>query len=214
MKPNALKPAAATPEKEVTTPGSCADPPPHYEEWDDATRAAPHLTVDQLPPRPAGVIVVSGDVAKKSVERVSSGHRSELLDASKELHANASSLREDVGRRAPDLDEVTRLEQRIEETEASLYRLDDLVAVTRQQRDVAVSDLSRIVRRVAGQVAKEQEDDPALAERYRRSLAYVALRGADIAEGIDRARRERELVAKAKADAAKAASDKLADHKG
>ena len=49
-----------------------------------------------------------------------------------------------------------------------------------------------------------------MAERYRRSVAYVALRGADIAEGMDRARRERELVAKAKA-AKDATSDKPAD---
>ena len=214
MKPNALKPAVPAPNKEVAAPGACTEAPTHFEEWDDATRAAPHLTVDQLPPRSARVECVSADVARKSIDRVATGHRAELMGAAKELHANEPHLSEDLGRRAPDLAEVARLEQRIEETEDSLHRLDGLVAVTRQQRDVAVSDLSRIVRRVAAQVAKGQDDDPEMAERYRRSMAYVALRGADIADGIDRARRERELVAKAKAEAAKAASDKPTDNKG
>ncbi len=215
MKPAALRPAVTTPEKEVTAPAACADEAsPRSDHWDDGTRAAPHLTVDQLPERPSGVVCVSGEVAARSIERVSTGHRSELLEAATEIRANEPTVREDLGRRAPNVAEVARLQQRVTETSDSLHRLEGLTAVTRQQHDVAVSDLSRIVRRVAAQVAFEQDDDPSLSERYRRSVAYVALRGSDIAEGMDRARRERELVAKAKAkaEAVKAASsDKPAD---
>ncbi|MEZ4405453.1 MAG: hypothetical protein R3A52_03015 [Polyangiales bacterium] len=188
--------------REPKAPGPCIDTTP--DKAIDAIRASAVVEPAAIPEPPATFRGAPIGTRNQFIEWVAEPDRAELSHAADELQENPAQLADDLGRRAPDVTTVSELQERVRTSGSSLARLEALIQATKQQHEVALSDLSRIVRRVAERVQFDGDDDPALARRYPLTIAYASRRGEIIAEGMERARRQRE---------AKAASDKPAQPK-
>ena len=164
-------------------------------------RASSAVDDRALPEVPLGFRGAPISMRNQHVERVAEGDRAELVRAADELRERREQVAVDLGRHAPDADALATLRERMVTTGSAVARLKALLAAAQQQHEVAVSDLSRMVRRAADRVRYDSAEDPEVARRYPLSLAYAARRSENVSAGIARHRRERE-AAKAERDEA------------
>lgn len=165
----------------------------------DALRRAPHLTARTLPPVPTVAYVEPATLCRE-VEWVAARHVAPLAQAAEELRENHALLRSRCGERAPRPEHLAALALRVRELDDALARLDALAAVAKQQLTLALSDLSRTVREVAHRIDFEEAYSPGFSESFPRVREYTTRRGAEVSDGVRRAKRLREAVEKARAD--------------
>ena len=174
-------------------------------------RASSAVDVRALPDVPAGFRGAPNSMRLQLIERVAENDRAELVRAADELDERRDSVAADLGRLAPDANALAALRERVVSTGDAVTRLEALTVAAKQQHEVALSDLSRMVRRAAERVRFDSVDDPEVARRYPLSLAYASRRSETIAEGMERHRRQREAATAAAKATPPAASDKPAE---
>ncbi len=198
-----LKPAVTTTTEASASTAAVTDPVA-------VLRASPSLRVDELPSPPESVapVAVSVSVRRRQLALVAESDIPALILALAWMCDDPEQLMADLGDMGVDFSAAEPLHGRITGLRATLSRLGVLTALCEQQLDVALSDAHSVVDLVAGEIEHRAQRNPVLASRHAAVVAYRALRGQAVADGMARARRAKE---KKPAAPAAATADKPAD---
>lgn len=162
-----------------------------------AIRGSAHLTLDELPEAPPGVLTLDPAEHSSRITWVPKNGHAVLNAALKEMTSQSELLRETCGPLAPRLGDTEALRDRIEALSAVLRHLDYLREVTASQLVVARSDAKRRVKAAARAVRFANEMNPTVESHWPAVLQCDDDHAARIAKGKGQAKRARESVKKA-----------------
>ncbi len=155
-------------------------------------RSAALIAPETVPAPPVGAVPV--DVAERvsQLSRVAGSNVSELVDALDHVAENPA-----VCAGSPNTSErAARIADRIRTSMETESRLVDALAVTRQQRAIAVSDGHKLVVDIADDVRHGAKRDPAITQRHAPVVSYAALPAEAVKKGLARTRAAKAKAAK------------------
>ena len=173
-----------------------------------ANRGSSHVTFDALPPLPRGaVICTDASLRRAQITWVPETSHAELDAALGELSDAPEQVAQVCGPLAPDVSSAPALRRRINDLRASTKHLGDLLAVSEQQLEIALSDAHGMVKGTEKVLRIAVERDPGVASSFARVFRYGSEHAALTLSGRERAKRLREEEKKARErEAAKASA--------
>ncbi len=171
-------------------------------------RGSVHITVDELPEGPRGVLALDPAEHSSRITWVPKNGHAVLEAALAEIASQTELLRETCGPLAPDNDDAAALRDRIQALSAVLRHLDDLRGVVLSQLVVARSDAKERVKDTAQAVQFANRIRPGVVNQWPALMRCDGDHAARIAKGKGQAKRARESWKKAEeAKRAKAAEE-------
>lgn len=171
-----------------------------------ANRGSPHIAPGALPPWPRGAMICTdASLRRTQITWVPETSYAELDGALAELGAAPERVTKVCGPLAPDVSNAPALRSRINDLSVTTKHLRDLLAVSEQQLEIALSDAHGMVKGTEKVLRIAVERDPAVASSFARVFRYGAEHAGLTLTGRERAKRLREEEKKARErEAAKA----------
>ena len=173
-----------------------------------ANRGSPHVPPSALPPWPRGAqLCTDASLRRTQITWVPETSYAELDGALAELGAAPERVERVCGPLAPDVSSAPALRSRINDLSVTTKHLRDLLAISEQQLEIALSDAHGMVKGTEKVLRIAIERDPGVASSFTRVFRYGAEHAALTLSGRERAKRVREEEKKARErEAAKAST--------
>jgi hypothetical protein len=196
-----------------TTPEIVVTPEASTEDTVAYNRACPVLEAEALP-APPPEYRRSQPRVRQALRKVDDEHVLLLESSLDACVARGVGLVDDFGKRAPKLEKVSHLSQRLKRIRRFKASLSLLVRYIDEIEDITLNDAILLLEGVKEEYDFEVRRDPNLAKEYEPLVGLFKARSAKIAAGLAQAKKLREAeAAAAKAALEKAAAEKAAAEK-